>query len=40
MNPVHVLDLAFFLPAICVSGVLLLRRHWFGYATAAAQLIF
>ncbi len=39
-NPVHVLDLAFFLPAICMSGVLLLRRHWLGYATAAGQLVF
>jgi hypothetical protein len=26
-NPVHVLDLAFFLPAAAASGVLLLRRH-------------
>lgn len=39
-NPVHVLDLAFFLPAVCITGLLLLRRHWLGYATAAAQLVF
>jgi hypothetical protein len=39
-NPVHVLDLAFFLPAVFLSGVLLLRRHRFGYATGPAQLIF
>jgi hypothetical protein len=39
-NPVHVLDLAFFLPAVAISGVLLLRRHWLGYATAAGQLTF
>jgi hypothetical protein len=38
-NPVHVLDLAFFLPAVITSGVLLLRRHSLGYATAAAQLV-
>lgn len=38
-NPVHVLDLAFFLPAALASGVLLLRRHRVGYATAAGQLI-
>jgi hypothetical protein len=38
-NPVHVLDLAFFLPAACLSGVLLLRRHWLGYGTAAGQLV-
>jgi hypothetical protein len=37
-NPVHVLDLAFFLPAAATSGVLLLRRHRLGYATAAGQL--
>lgn len=39
-NPVHVLDLAFFLPAVVTSGVLLLRRHPFGYATAVGQLVF
>lgn len=39
-NPVHVLDLAFFLPAVCTSGVLLLRRHRLGHATAAGQLVF
>jgi hypothetical protein len=37
-DPVHVLDLAFFLPAAATSGVLLLRRHRWGYATAAGQL--
>jgi hypothetical protein len=37
-NPVHVLDLAFFLPAVAASGVLLLRRQRWGYATAAGQL--
>ncbi|GAB3843521.1 hypothetical protein ACFPIJ_52115 [Dactylosporangium cerinum] len=36
----HVLDLAFFLPAVAVSGVQLLRRHPLGYATAAGQLVF
>jgi hypothetical protein len=38
-NPVHVLDLAFFLPAACLSGVLLLRHRWLGYGTAAGQLV-
>jgi hypothetical protein len=38
-NPVHVLDLAFFLPGVITSGVLLLRRQSLGYATAAAQLV-
>jgi hypothetical protein len=39
-DPVHVLDLAFFLPAVCASGVLLLRRHRMGYASAPGSLIF
>ncbi len=38
-NPVHVLDLAFFLPAAFLSGVLLLRHHWLGYVTAVGQLV-
>lgn len=38
-NPVHVLDLAVFLPGVVTTGVLLLRRHPFGYATAAGQLV-
>lgn len=37
-NPVHVLDLAFFLPALATSGFLLLRRRPWGYATAPGQL--
>lgn len=39
-NPVHVLDLALFLPAICATGVLLLRRHRIGYASAPGSLVF
>lgn len=39
-NPVHVLDLVFFLPAVAITGILLLRGNWFGYATAPAQLVF
>ena len=39
-NPVHVLDLAFFLPAVALSGATVLRRRWLGHATAAGQLIF
>jgi hypothetical protein len=38
-NPVHVLDLALFLPAAVTSGVLLLRRHPFGYSTVVGQLV-
>jgi hypothetical protein len=39
-NPVHVLDLALFLPAVCVSGVFLLQRRRIGYASAPAALVF
>jgi len=39
-NPVHVLDLAFFLPAVFASGLATLRHHWLGHATAAGQLSF
>lgn len=39
-NPVHVLDLALFLPAVMVSGVLLLRRQPLGYRTTPAALVF
>jgi hypothetical protein len=39
-NPVHVLDLAFLLPAVLTSGVLLLRRRPLGYATATGELVF
>jgi hypothetical protein len=38
-NPVHVLDLAFFLPGVITSGVLLLRGRPLGYATAPGQLV-
>jgi hypothetical protein len=39
-NPVHVLDLAIFLPAVFASGVALLRRHRLGYASAPGMLVF
>lgn len=39
-NPVHVLDLALFLPAVVSAGVLLLRRHRLGYAAAPGALVF
>lgn len=35
----HVLDLAFFLAAVIMSGLLLRRQHPLGYATAAGQLV-
>ena len=39
-NPVHVLDLALFLPAVLTSGVMLLRRNAMGYVTAPGNLVF
>ena len=39
-NPVHVLDLALFLPAVLVSGTLLRRRRPLGFATAPGVLVF
>jgi hypothetical protein len=39
-DPVYVLDLALFLPAVFTSGVLLLRGHRIGYSTAPAALLF
>jgi len=39
-SPVHVLDLAFFLPATFAAGVLLLRNRAWGYVLAPALLGF
>jgi hypothetical protein len=39
-NPVHVLDLGFFLPAAMATGALLLRRRAFAYTLAPAFLVF
>lgn len=39
-NPVHVLDLALFLPAVMLAGVQLLRRHPFAYRATPAALVF
>lgn len=39
-SPVHVLDLALFLPAVILSGILLLRRTGPGYLTTSAALVF
>jgi hypothetical protein len=35
LNPVHVLDMAVFLPAMLLAGALLLRRRAMGYVLAA-----
>ncbi len=39
-NPVHVLDLGFFLPLGIATGVLLLRRKPLGYSLAAPFIVF
>lgn len=39
-NPVHVLDLAVFLPGMVISGVLLLRKHPLGFVFAPSLLVF
>lgn len=39
-NPVHVLDLAFFLPAVAIVGWSLLQRRPLGYSAAPAMLVF
>ncbi len=39
-NPVHVLDVAIFLPALAMSGILLLRRRSSGYVLAPILLGF
>jgi len=38
-NPIHVLDLALFLPAAVVGGVSLLRRRSLGFVLAPAMLV-
>jgi hypothetical protein len=39
-NPVHILDLAFFLPAVITTGVLLLKRRPLAYTVAPAFIVF
>jgi len=39
-NPVHVLDLAFFLPAVLIVGIQLLRKRPLGYLAGPGLLMF
>jgi hypothetical protein len=39
-NPVHILDLAFFLPAVIATGVLLLKRKPIAYTVAPSFVVF
>lgn len=40
INPVHVIDMAFALPALITAGVLLWKRKSLGYLLAAVSLVF
>ncbi len=39
-NPVHILDLAFFLPAVIITGGLLLKRKALAFTLAPAFIVF
>lgn len=39
-NPVHILDLAFFLPAVITTGIMLLRGDPLGYTVAPGLMVF
>ena len=39
-NPVHILDLAFFLPAVIATGAMLLKHRPFAYTVAPASIVF
>ena len=39
-NPVHILDLAFFLPAVLATGVMLLKQRPLAYTVAPAMIVF
>ena len=39
-NPVHILDLAFFLPAVIATGVMLLKKNPLAYIVAPAFIVF
>ncbi len=39
-NPVHILDFAFFLPAVVITGALLIKEKALGYTLAPALIVF
>jgi hypothetical protein len=39
-NPVHILDLAFFLPAVMATGVMLIKKKYFAFTVAPALIVF
>jgi hypothetical protein len=40
INPIHVIDMAFALPALIIAGVLLWKKQSLGYLLAAVSLVF
>lgn len=40
VNPVHVIDIAFALPGLVITAVLLLKKHNLGYILAPVALVF
>ena len=39
-NPVHILDLGFFLPAVIITGICLLKKKAWAYSIAPAFIVF
>jgi hypothetical protein len=39
-NPVHILDLAFFLPAVIITGICLIKKKAWAYSIAPAFIVF
>ncbi|HSL45412.1 MAG TPA: hypothetical protein VK897_18405 [Anaerolineales bacterium] len=39
-NPVHILDLSFFLPGVVVTGIMLLKKKPLAYTLASASIVF
>lgn len=40
VNPVHVIDIAFALPGLIITAILLLKKHHLGYILAPISLVF
>lgn len=40
VNPVHVIDMAFALPGLIISGILLMKKHSLGYVFTPLSLVF
>ncbi len=40
VNPVHVIDIAFALPGLIITALLLMKKHYLGYILAPISLVF